>query len=239
MRKPGTAPALALLAGIAAAPAVRAQAPAVYPSIEVATDENRRGLSWSDGRATASADLAVESGPVSGSVRVSALRGSPLHDGADAVIDLALRAAQDIGPLEVALRGAVHLFSGAESKQDYAEVGASAAYMIGPLRLNAGADYAPSQSAIGGDNLYLFAGADVGIPATPFTVYGHVGHSSGDTDEDSLANRLRPRGDYADWRLGTDYVAGPLVLSVEYVGTDIPPERVHDDRAVVRARFTF
>ncbi len=229
--------ALATLAFCATATGARAQS--IWPSIEVATDENRRGLSWSDGKATASADIAIEGGPVRGSVRVSALRGSALHDGADSAVDLVLGTTHDIGALQLSLRGSAHLFSGAGSKQDYGEIGATAAYTIGPLRVNAGADYAPDQKAIGGDNLYLFAGADAGIPATPWTIFGHVGHSSGDTDEDAAFSPLRPRGSYTDWRIGGDYVAGPLVLSIEYVGTDVPRERVHDDRAVVRARFTF
>jgi hypothetical protein len=226
-----TLPSFALATG--------AQAQSIVPSLEVATDENRRGLSWSDGRATASADLAIERGAVRGSMRVSALRGSALHDGADAAIDLALGTSHDVGPVELTIRGSAHLFSGAASEQDFGEIGASAAYTIGPLRVNAGGDYAPDQSAIGGDNLYLFAGADAGIPATPWTIFGHVGRSSGDADADQPGSRLRPKGNYKDWRIGGDYVAGPLVLSIEYVGTDIPRERVHDDRAVVRARFSF
>ncbi|WP_204283871.1 TorF family putative porin, partial [Klebsiella pneumoniae] len=65
--------------------------------------------------------------------------------------------------------------------------------------------YAPSQSAIGGDNLYLFASANAGIPATPLSASATLGHSTGSTDDPVRAARLRPLGDYTDWRLGMEY----------------------------------
>jgi len=225
--------AAALLLGSAAA-----QAQSV--SAEIATDESRRGLSWTGGRATASADLALRAGPVDASLRVTALRNAGLHGGADAVIDLGVGASRFIGPVQLSVRGAAHLFTGAAGHQDYAEAGASASYTLGPVRVNAGADYAPHQNAIGGSNLYLFAGGDVGVPATPLTLYGQFGRSSGDADGDPRANRLRPAGSYNDWRLGADHVTGPLVLSLEYVGTALPDRvRHHGDRLVARARLTF
>lgn len=103
--------------------------------------------------------------------------------------DLSVGASTLVGP--VTLRGRVtgHLFGGAGFDADYVELGGSAAYTLGPVQVNAGADYAPSQSAIGGDNLYLHAGAQAGIPGTPWTVLAGVGHSTGKTDAPSA-----PRG---------------------------------------------
>jgi len=212
------------------------------PAFEIATEENRRGVSWSEGRAAISADLALEAGPLEGTARVVSLREAGLHGGADAVIDLGLSATQDVGPFAVTGQGIVHLFTGAFGKQDYAEAGLTAAYTLGPVRVTGGGLYAPEQAAIGGGNLYLFAGADAGIPATPLTLYGHVGRSSGDVDDALRANRLRPGGKYSDWRVGVDHVTGPLAVSLEYVGTDIPEEAAqgdHGDRVVARARFSF
>ncbi|WP_347301859.1 TorF family putative porin [Croceibacterium sp. TMG7-5b_MA50] len=214
----------------------------VRPGVEMATEENRRGVSWSEGRATASADVALGIGALEGTARVGALRDAGLHGGADAVIDLGLAARQQAGPVELTAQGIVHLFTGAVGKQDYAELGVTAGYTLGPIRATGGAFYAPAQDAIGGSNLYLFAGADAGIPATPFTVYGHVGRSSGDVDDPLRASRLRPGGTYRDWRVGVDHVTGPLAFSLEYVGTDIPDRDAkgdHDDRLVARARFSF
>lgn len=212
------------------------------PAFEIATEENRRGVSWSEGRAAISADLALGAGPVEGTARVVSLRDAGLHGGADAVIDLGLSATQDVGPFAVTGQGIMHLFTGAFGKQDYAEAGLTAAYTLGPVRVTGGGLYAPEQDAIGGSNLYLFAGADAGVPATPFTIYGHIGRSSGEVDDTLRANRLRPGGRYHDWRLGVDHVTGPLAVSLEYVGTDIPEEAArndHDDRLVARARFSF
>jgi hypothetical protein len=215
---------------------------ALRPAFEIATEENRRGVSWSEGRAAISADLALEAGALGATARLVSLRDAGLHGGADTVVDLGLSATQDVGPFALTGQGIVHLFTGAFGKQDYAEAGITAAYSLGPLRASAGGMYAPEQSAIGGSNLYLFAGADAGIPATPLTLYGHVGRSTGDVDDIVRANRLRPGGRYTDWRVGVDHVTGPLAVSLEYVGTDIPEAAArgdHDDRLIARARFSF
>src|SRR3546814_16553224 len=71
--------------------------------------------------------------------------------------------------------------------------------------------YAPSQDAIGGDNLYLGADAWVALPGTPVSFNGGVGHSSGDTDNPLRAARPRPGGSSWDYRLGAEYVQGALV----------------------------
>jgi hypothetical protein len=115
--------------------------------------------------------------------------------------------------------------------------------------VNAGADYAPSQSAIGGDNLYLHAGAQAGIPGTPWTVLAGVGHSTGKTEDAFRAARLRPGGDYSDWRVGVEHVTGPVTLGLDYVGTDVSERaasafaladaRHSGDRIVGRVRFGF
>ena len=212
------------------------------PAFEIATEENRRGVSWSEGRAAISGDLALAIGGLEGTARVVSLRDAALHGGADAVVDLGLSTTQYVGPFAVTGQGIVHLFTGAFGKQDYAEAGLTAAYTLGPVRVSGGGMYAPDQAAIGGSNLYLFAGADAGIPATPLTVYGHVGRSSGDVEDALRSNRLRPGGRYNDWRVGVDHVTGPLAVSLEYVGTDIPEQAArgdHDDRLVARARFSF
>lgn len=219
-----------------------AQAVAVRPAVEIATEENRRGVSWSEGRAALSGDIAVEAGWLEATARVVTLRGAGLHGGADVAIDLGLAARRQIGPVQLTGQGIVHLFTDAAGSQDYAELGGNAAYTLGPARVTTGLSYAPPQDAIGGSNLYLFAGADAGIPATPFTLYGHVGRSTGAVDDPVRAGRLRPGGNYTDWRVGVDHVTGPLAFSLEYVGTDIPKVAArgdHGDRLVARARFSF
>ncbi|MDG5969533.1 hypothetical protein JAGODDHD_00249 [Sphingomonas paucimobilis] len=243
----------ALVAGLSpaalalAAPALAQDRPAI--GVELNSDENRRGLSWSEGKVSPSADIFVTSGVLEASGRIVALRESVRHGGAGAVGDLSIGAGTMVGP--VSLRGRVtgHLFEGAGFHADYVELGGSAAYTLGPVQVDAGADYAPSQDAIGGDNLYLHAGARAGVPGTPWTLLAGIGHSSGKVDDAFRAARLRPGGDYTDWRLGVEHVAGPVTLGLDYVGTDVSeraaaPYPLADashsgDRIVGRVRFGF
>ncbi|MBJ6122453.1 hypothetical protein JAO74_11690 [Sphingomonas sp. BT553] len=222
--------------------------PSPTGGVEIATDERRRGLSWSDGDAAISADLAV---PVAGLIatgRVVSTRGSDRHGGADAVTDLSLGSERDVGPVIVRLRATGHLFIGATGGMDYYELGIGGRYTLGPMLFDAGIEYVPSQRAIGGDNVYLRAGVSAGIPATPFTISAGIGHSTGGTDEPARAARLRPTGDYTDWRLGIDHVRGPVTLGIDYVGTDIDRSRAalpfadrsnSGDRLLARARLSF
>jgi hypothetical protein len=215
--------------------------------VEAGTEENRRGLSWSDGRASAAADIIVAVGRVEGTARVAALRGSARHGGADAVADLSLGSNWNIADFVVDLRATGHLFAGGHGDLSYGEVATSIAYSYGPVHIDAGASYAPHQDAIGGSNLYLYAGANAGIPTTPFTIVATVGRSSGDGDGSTNAHRLRPAGTYWDWRIGIERVRGPLSLGLDYAGTDIADRRefgIADtrddgDRLVARARLSF
>lgn len=213
-----------LVAALMLAPA--APATAILPvdaSVSVTTDERRRGISWSDGKASAAAELGARlPGGFDLSARATATRGDPRSGGADAVFDLTGGYRADIVAglkIDAFLTG--HVFAGTAGGMNYAEAGLGASYAIGPAEIGVDARYAPSQSAIGGDNLYLGAHARVGIPATPWTLAATVGHSSGSTDDPVRAARLRPGGDYSDWSLGVDHVTGPLAIGVAYSGTDI------------------
>ncbi len=201
-------------------------------SIEVVTDERRRGISWSDGDlAPAASVIAQVPAGFDLGVRVTGTRGDPRHGGADAVVDVTGGFTRDIGS-GLRLDGFVsgHLFAGAAGSLDYVEGGVGASYALGPAEIGVDARYAPDQSAIGGDNLWLGARARVGVPATPFTVRGTIGRSSGSVDDPDRAARLRPGGNYTDWSLGVDHITGPISVGVLYTGTDI------DDR-VLASRY--
>ena len=88
---------------------------------------------------------------------------------------------------------------------------------------------APSrQSAIGGDNLYLSAGASAAIPGTALTVSGHVGRSTGEVRDAARAQRLRPGGGYWDHDIGIDWYRGRWSAGLRYADTDIKaPDRLH------------
>lgn len=237
------------LAGVAMlVVATPATAQSLNAGVEVTNDEVRRGISWSEGRASISGDAAAMLGPIDASVRVSALRGSTRHADADAVADLTLATGWDLGAVRLRATGVGHLFAGADRAMDYVELGGSASYSLGPARVNAGALYAPSQNAIGGSNLYLYADADAGIPGTPFTAIAQIGRSSGNVDDPVRAQRLRPGGSYTDWRLGLEHRRGSLTLGLDYLGTDVSrtaafgpfADAAHaGDRVVGRVRYDF
>ena len=241
---------MAIVAGALAAtlaPPANAQlAPAA--TIEIGSDEARRGLSWTQGRAAASAEGRLSAGPVDGSARIVTLRDSARHDGADVVVDLSLSTGWTLGAVRVQAEGASHLFAGARGGMDYHEIGASAGYGIGPLYATIGTMVAPSQRAIGGSNVYLYAAANAGIPGTPFTVLTRLGRSSGKVDDPDRARRLRPGGTYVDWRLGIENPRDALTLGLDYIGTDIDRDRpsgrfadlAHSgDRLVGRVQYAF
>ena len=69
------------------------------------------------------------------------------------------------------------VFAGGDGATDYVEPYASLSYLIGPVYATAGAKYAPSQAAIGNeDMLYLFGQVDVSIPFRPWRFSALVGH---------------------------------------------------------------
>lgn len=237
-----------LLPAAALASLSSAAAQDVSGGVELATDENRRGLSWSGGRAAASADAQASVGIVEASVRIATTRNSAAHAEADAVADLELGATTDAGPFRLRGHLTTHLFVGARNRMDYVELGARGSYSLGPLQLGIGAVYAPDQRAIGGDNLYLFASANAGVPRTPLSLSAALGRSSGSTDDPVRAARLRPLGNYTDWRLGMEYNQFPFTIGLDYIGTDFARRTSASpfaelgnsgDRVVGRVRLAF
>ncbi|MES2495056.1 MAG: TorF family putative porin [Pseudomonadota bacterium] len=188
-------------------------------SASLASDERRRGLSWSDGRPAASARVSLR--PADGfdlSVAATTLRGSPRHDGASAGIDSAIVYRRDFGAFRADAQISHHAFLG-HGGANYVEMGGGAGTTIGPVQFDLFGLYAPKQAAIGGDNLYLAASASLAVVGTPFTVGAQIGRSSGDSHDPLRSARLRPHGRYTDARLRIDYVRGPLTLGVDLTDT--------------------
>ncbi|MEK7342369.1 MAG: TorF family putative porin [Pseudomonadota bacterium] len=208
-----------LLAGHAAPAAAQASGPSV--TIEALSDDRHRGLSWSDGDPAlrAAASVPVADG-LSLEGAATTLWGGPRHGGADAAVDLGATFARQLGGWRLSAEGRYHLFPGA-SHQGYGEFGATAGFMLGPASLDLSAHYAPRQSAIGGDLLYLSAGASAAIPGTALTLSGHVGRSAGDTRDPVRAARLRPGGDYWDHGVALDWYRGRWSAGLRYADTDI------------------
>lgn len=224
---PGIAPGIALAQDVTDPPA---QGPRFQ--LEVASDERVRGLSWSEGKAAATVGARV---PVLADVELSAaattLRGSARHGGADALLRLGASWSREVGSgWRFGLGTTGYVFAGANG-HNYAEVEARAGYSLGPATLRAALRYAPEQTAIGGSNLHLALDADFGVPGTPVTLYGGVGHSSGTVSDSpnasGRAQRLRPGGDYWDWSLGGEWIEGPAALGIKWTDTSVGPAWAH------------
>jgi hypothetical protein len=238
---------LALLAAGAFSPAAYAQS--VDFGVEATIDEVRRGLSWSDGKVSASSDAYAAFAGLDASVRIAVLRKSDRHANADVVADIALGKDWNVSGFTLRTEAIGHVFGGADTGMNYAELGLGARYSIGPLQVGAGAFYAPSQSAIGGDNLHVRANALAGIPAFPVSLSASVGYTTGDANNALRAARLRPAGDYTDWKMGLEYNQFPFTVGVDYVGTNIDTSLISvspfadlrhaGDRVVGRVRLSF
>ncbi len=236
----------AVIAATLVAPVAQAQS--VDFGVEATTDEVRRGLSWSDGEVSASTDASVGFGGFDVGARVAMLRKSDRHANADVVGDLALGKDWELSGFTIRTQAIGHVFGNADANMNYGELGLGARYSIGPLQVKVDAFYAPSQGPIGGDNLHLRAGADFGVPVLPISVAASVGYTTGDT-KDARSARLRPAGDYADWRVGLEYNQFPFTIGVDYAGTDVDTSRVATspfadlkhagDRVLGRVRLSF
>lgn len=125
-------------------------------------------------------------------------------------------------------------FAGGAGATDYVEPYASISYLIGPLSATAGAKYAPSQRALGGeDMLYLFGRVDVAIPFRPWRFSATVGHQDWGL-----------YGDYWTWGIGVEHqlrVSGlpDTTLGLSYVDTNLSGAPGADAGLIASLRLTF
>jgi uncharacterized protein (TIGR02001 family) len=231
------------MAGLVPSTRVQAQASsdgAIEFSMGVASQERRRGISWSDGKPVAKASLHV---PVSGGLYVegaaTTLANSRRHNRADGVVDMTAGISRDAGMARLSGEVIYHQFIGA-AHSSYVELGAGASTTFGPALLDMFARYAPSQSAIGGDMLYLGAGAQTGIPGTPLNLSAQIGHSTGSGSADPARLRLRPERSYTDYSFGIDYTKRNWMIGLRYSDTDISaPAARHVGRSLVASVTLF
>lgn len=207
-------------------------------TLEAATDERRRGLSWSNGNPSleASVRLPLGDGPFV-SASATTLGGHNRHGGADAVIDLSAGFVRNLGPWRLSADVVAHRFIGTRAS-GFIEMGGSAAMTLGPVMVDSFIRYAPSQDAIGGQTLYIGSGIQSGIPGTPLSVSAHVGRSSGRGD-DPARFRLRPQPRYHDWSVGVDYVARNWSAGLRYTDTDISRDVDRRADAAILARVAL
>jgi len=193
--------------------------------VSVESDLRVRGLSWSARQAALVAQgtwvpLATRAPDLAIAVEAMALRGSARHGGSAAGLAIAPRHAWHRGGWTITVGATGRAFTG-HGPLAWGEASLGVSRMIGQVALDAGADYAPPQRALGGANLYVHAGASAGIPGTALTLFAGAGHSLGTADDSGRAARLRPGGAYLDHHLGAEYVAGRWVLGLRHTGTNM------------------
>ena len=204
-----------LLLGAAIFASLPARASSV--SAEVASDSSHRGLSWIDRKAALEVTATVPVGPASFvDLAVIGTRGAARENGAEVMLQAAVRHSVDAGPLALWGGAGCRLFNGI----GLCEVDGGGRYDIAFVSLRVAGHYAPPQSAIGGDTLYLDTGVDVALPGTPVTLFARTGRSSGRSQDPQRAARLRPAGRYHDYSAGIAIARGRLDLGLRYVGAD-------------------
>lgn len=231
------------------APAPAAPAPTgagldVAGSLTLLSDYRFRGVSRSDEDPAVQGSLSLShvSGFYAGATATSLkgtdgfrLRDPAFRDLGDVELDLYAGYSTPIGR-GFSLDGGLvyYAFLGGDGATDYAEPYASLTYLIGPLDVTAGAKYAPSQDAIGDqDMLYLFAQADVTIPFRPWRFTALVAHQDW--------SRF---GDYWTWSLGAEHRlrlgrGADATLGLRYVDTDLPSRPGQDAALVATLGFNF
>jgi len=208
-----------LLAALAASPAAAQDAAAAEPepflkvsgNVGVFSDYRFRGLSLSDKDWALQGSLRVDSKPgfyiATWASTIETLIGT---DGgtAETEIDVYGGWTGKIAGLTADVGLYSYLYPGAEGL-DYFEVYGSLGYGFGPVSTLVGINYAPDQGNLVQDNFYIYGQASAGIPGTPITITGRLGHENGAFADNKL-----------DWLIGAGVTWKALTFAVQYVDTN-------------------
>lgn len=208
----------------------------VSGSVALVSDYRFRGVSQTDKEMAIQGGLTVahESG-VYGGVWASNLSGWGTFGGANMELDLVGGFKTEVSSgVNVDVGVTWYMYPGGADTTDFAEPYVKLSTSLGPVSALAGVAYAPAQKALGNwsatpesragdkeDNLYLWGDLSSGIPNTPLTLKAHLGYSDGNPGLGPNGTSVAPTGSYLDWSLGADFAAGPVILGVAYVDTDI------------------
>ena len=130
----------------------------------------------------------------------------------DVEADLYAGYAGEAGPFEYEVGAIAYLYPGGDGTGNIYESTAALSYTFGPATARLEANYAPDQENLDGDNFYVSAGARVGIPTTPVTVFASAGRERGSF-----------YGAKFDWSIGAEFTRGPFTASLGYHDTDLDP----------------
>ncbi|WP_052321912.1 TorF family putative porin [Novosphingobium sp. MBES04] len=199
-------------------------------ALEARTDMRSRGISDSEGELALQVDGSL---PITSHIVVDAnattLRGARRHGGSELGIEIAPKYVTSSNGWDFSAGARGHVFIDA-GELDYVEIEGSVSRTLGPAWLTLGASYAPSQYAIGGDNLYLSADIGAGIPGSPLALYAGIGQTIGSTNDAERAVRLRPDGDYTNWYVAVERSRLNFAIGMELSGTSIDQDAARDTR---------
>ncbi len=109
--------------------------------------------------------------------------------------------------------------NGINQNANYYEIYGSLAKTLGPVSAKIGVYYAPAQKVFNLNfssptrhNTYVYTDLSTGIPGTPLSLHGHLGHTGGGFDY------FRQ---YLDYSVGVGYTRKSLTLDASMVGTNI------------------
>lgn len=177
----------------------------ISANIGAVSDYRFRGVSLSDKDPALQGgiDVSVPSGWFAGTW------ASTIADngGANLEVDLYAGKTGELAGLEYSATVYGFIYPGASSS-NYYELEGALAKSIGPAQVKVRVNYSPEQDSLGGDNLYLGAEGNVGIPGTPISLKANVGRENGYYD-----NKW-------DWGLAASYTSSFITLSVGYVDTN-------------------
>jgi uncharacterized protein (TIGR02001 family) len=129
--------------------------------------------------------------------------------GAQVEVDLGVGYATSLGGFDLDISAVRYLYPGGEDV-DVWEIPVSASRGFGDWTLTLGGAYVPEQDNTGGDNAYIFAGADWTLrTAQPVTLSLLVGREDGVFADDKT-----------DWSLGARTEVGPVELGLSWVDAD-------------------
>ena len=192
------------------------------------SDYRFRGISRSDEDPALQGQLTVSTpGGFYAGARGTTLKDTPLGD---AQLDLYAGYSAPLGLASTADVGVIYyVFPGGSGASDYVEPYASLSHTLGPAEATLGVKYAPSQAALGNEDvLYVFAEVEGAIPLTPLTLTAGAGW------QDAGAF-----GRYWNWSLGGRYDFGPVEAGLRYVDTDLPELPGQDAGLVLSLGFRF
>ena len=108
---------------------------------------------------------------------------------------------------------------GGSANTDFVEPYADISYTVGPVNAKLTAAYAPKAKALSigvkpkEDNFYLAGDASIGVPTTPISITGHLGHTFGQS-------YLSIGTGYTDWNVGASATFEHITVGISYVDTD-------------------